>query len=59
MSVEPGVRYSRGAHSFSLAVPAAVYRNRTRSVPDRLEEGRQGDAAFADYIVMLGYWRRF
>jgi hypothetical protein len=58
VSAEPGFSYSRGPHSVSLAVPIALYRNRVRSVPDR-ELGRHGDAAFADYIVMLGYWRRF
>ncbi|HEX5760066.1 MAG TPA: hypothetical protein VF121_12825 [Thermoanaerobaculia bacterium] len=59
VSVEPGISYSTGPHAFTLAVPAAVYRNRTRSFADRLEPGEHGDAAFADYIVMLGYWRRF
>lgn len=59
VSVEPGVSYSRGPHTFSLAVPVAVYRNRQRSVPDRLVPGRHGDAAFADYVVLLGYWRRY
>ena len=59
ISVEPGLSYSRGPHTFSLAVPVAAYRNRTRSVADRLVPGRHGDAAFADYIVMLGYWRKY
>ena len=59
LSVEPGLSYTRGPHAFSLAVPIAVHRNRQRSVPDRLEPGRVGDAAFADYIVMLGYWKKF
>jgi hypothetical protein len=58
VSVEPGMSYSKGAHSVSLTVPYALYRNRTRSVPDRLDGGH-GDAAFADYIIMLGYWRRY
>jgi len=59
ISVEPGLSYSRGPHTLSLAVPVAAYRNRTRSVADRLVPGRHGDAAFADYIVMLGYWRKY
>lgn len=59
VSVEPATSYSRGPHTFSLAVPIAAYRNRTRSVPDRAVPGRHGDAAFADYIILLGYWRRF
>lgn len=59
ISVEPGISYSKGPHAISLAVPYALYRNRTRSVPDRAIPGRHGDAAFADYIIMLGYWRRY
>ena len=59
VSVEPAVSYNRGSHTFSLAVPFAVERNRQRSVPDRLVPGRHGDAAFADYLVLLGYWRKF
>jgi len=59
VSVEPGLSFSRGPHTFSVAVPVAAYRNRTRSVADRLVPGRHGDAAFADYVVMLGYWRKY
>jgi Putative MetA-pathway of phenol degradation len=59
VSIEPAVSYSRGAHTFSLSVPFAVERNRQRSVPDRLVPGRHGDAAFADYLILLGYWRKF
>jgi len=59
VSIEPGVSFSRGPHTVSLAVPVALYRNRTRSVPDRLTPGRHGDAAFADYFFFLGYWRKF
>lgn len=58
VSVEPAVSWSRGPHTVSLAVPIAVYRNRVRSVPD-LEVGGHGDAAFADWVMLLGYWRRF
>jgi hypothetical protein len=59
VSVEPAVSYSRGPHTLSLAVPYAVERNRQRSVADRLVPGRHGDAAFADYVILLGYWRKF
>ncbi len=59
ISAEPGVSYSRGAYTFSLAVPIALYRNRTRSVPDRAIPGRHGDAAFADYVVLFGWGRKF
>lgn len=58
VSVEPSLGWTRGSHSLSLAVPIAVQRNRQRSVPD-IANGRHGDAAFADYLVLLGYWKRF
>lgn len=59
ISADPGVSYSWGPNTVSLGVPVALYRNRTRSVPDRAVPGRHGDAAFADYVVFLGYWRRY
>lgn len=59
ISAEPGMSYSRGADTFSVAVPIALYRNRTRSVPDRAVPGRHGDAAFADWVLLFGYGRRF
>jgi hypothetical protein len=58
VSVEPSLSFSTGPHTVSLAVPVAVYRDRPRSVPDILSGGH-GDAAFADYIILLGYWRKF
>jgi hypothetical protein len=58
VSVEPSLSFSRGPHTISLAVPVAVYRDRPRSVAD-IRSGGAGDAAFADYIILLGYWRRF
>jgi hypothetical protein len=59
VSIEPSLSFSRGPHTVSFAVPVAVYRNRLRSVPDRLVPGQHGDAAFADYFFLLGYWRKF
>lgn len=59
VSVEPGLSYTSGPYTFALSVPVALYRNRLRSVPDRLVPGRHGDAAFADYVVLLGYGRKF
>lgn len=58
ISAEPAVSWSRGPHTVSLAVPVAIQRNRVRSVPD-LEVDGHGDAAFADWVMLLGYWRRF
>ncbi len=58
ISVEPGLSYGQGPQAFLLAVPIALQRNRLRSVPDRLEANRQGDAAFADYLVLFSYQRK-
>jgi hypothetical protein len=59
ISAEPAVSYTNGPHTFSLSVPYALIRDRQRSVPDRAVLGRHGDAAFADYLILLGYWRKF
>jgi hypothetical protein len=58
ISLEPGVNYARGKDFWSLTVPIAVERNRRPSVTD-LRENRHGDAAFADYLIIVGYTRRF
>ncbi len=58
VSLEPSVTWTHGADTLSLAVPYAIQRNRQRSVPD-LESGTHGDAAFADYLYLLGWWHRF
>jgi hypothetical protein len=39
-------------------MPIAVERNRRRSVTD-IADGRHGDAAFADNLLIIGYSRRF
>jgi hypothetical protein len=58
VSIEPGFSYTRGPHTFSLMTPWAVYRNRQQSVPEQAN-GDHGDAAFADYLILTGYIRRF
>ena len=58
ISVEPGFLYARGRDTWSISMPIAVERNRRRSVTD-IADGRHGDAAFADHILMIGYSRRF
>jgi len=58
LSVEPGMQYERGKSTWSLNLPVAVQRNRKRSVPD-LIQGKAGDAAFADYLILVGYARSF
>lgn len=59
VSAEPSLTWSRGDTYLTLAVPIALQRNRQRSVPDRMEEGRHGDAAFADWLVLASYGIRF
>jgi hypothetical protein len=58
VSVEPSISWTSGIHSLSLSVPIAVQRNRQRNTSDILVDGH-GDAAFADYVVLMGYWHRF
>ena len=54
ISAEPGFVYSRGRNMIQASIGKAVYRDRTRSVPDKML-GTHGDAAFADYVWLLSY----
>ena len=58
ISADPGFMYSRWGYIFSCNVPFAIERNRKRSVPD-YANGIHGDAAFADYSLIVGFSRRF
>lgn len=58
LSVEPGFQYERGRNTWSFNLPVAVQRNRKRSVPEQIR-GQVGDAAFADYLLLFGFSRRF
>src|SRR4051794_35189956 len=58
ISVDPGLLYARGRYTVSVNTPVAVRRNRKRSVADYMN-GTSGDAAFADYSLMLSVSRRF
>lgn len=55
-SIEPGLACGRGRHSISVTLPVALVRDRLRSVPDR-QDGRHGDAAFADWVLLTAYTR--
>jgi hypothetical protein len=57
ISVEPGFVYARGRNMVQFSVGKAMYRDRTRSVPDKML-GTHGDAAFADYVWLLSYTYR-
>ena len=64
VGVEPGLSYSWRSNSISVSVPYLVRRVRNTSVSDRIvsaERGEDatGDAAFADYVIIAGFTRRF
>jgi hypothetical protein len=54
LSAEPGFVYARGRNMIQASVGKAIYRDRTKSVPDKML-GTHGDAAFADYVWLLSY----
>jgi hypothetical protein len=59
ISAEPAVTWVSKRMSVNLAVPVAIWRNRTQSDGDKRQSADtgkhvQGDAAFADYLVNLG-----
>ena len=58
VAVEPALAYVAGKNTITLGVPFAIYRNRLVSVADEAN-GTHGDAAFADYLILVGYSRRF
>jgi hypothetical protein len=69
VAIEPGVSFSTGHHTFSLFIPYNIVRNRIQSAADIASQKLQnsiikdkaqmvhvqGDAAFADYSINLGY----
>ena len=64
ISLEPGLTYSFKKISVYAFVPVALVRNRTQSVPDKIKTEKtgvysQGDAAFADYAVNVGFTLAF
>ena len=59
VSAEPGVTYMNGKTTYNLNVPIAMYRMRSQSVTDKQIQdasgvARNGDAAFADYLISFG-----
>ena len=54
VSAEPGLQYSRQGNVFTFTIARAIYRDRTRSVPDDLTGGH-GDAAFANWVWLASY----
>jgi len=59
VSVEPGISAAVTTRDFvTLSVPYVVQRNRTISYADKISGGH-GDAAFADFLINIGYTRRW
>ncbi|HLO82645.1 MAG TPA: hypothetical protein VK166_16885 [Chitinophagaceae bacterium] len=59
-SIEPGLVYQMRKMNIYAFVPVAIVRNRTQSVPDKIRSEKtgkyyQGDAAFADYAINIGF----
>lgn len=64
VAIEPGVSYARNGSIFSLSVPYLVRRVRTQNISDKLASQQtgefvNGDAAFADFVVIAGFSKRF
>jgi hypothetical protein len=57
-SIEPGISFATAKNSFSLSVPVALYRNRTKSYADQ-QTNKHGDAAFADFLVSMTYGHKW
>lgn len=64
LSIEPGISYTKDRLSLNASLPFALARNRPQSVTDLETEiatgmPRNGDAAFADYLLNIGATWRF
>jgi hypothetical protein len=64
LGIDPGVSYSWKGTLISLNVPYAIRRVRNQNYADKLESEESGhfengDAAFADYAILVGFSRRF
>lgn len=54
ISAEPGIQYARHGNVLTVTIARAIYRDRTRSVPDDVTGGH-GDAAFANWVWLASY----
>jgi len=64
ISGEPGITYAFKKFNVYAFVPIAITRNRTQSIADKISTANtgkftQGDAAFADYAMNIGFSLRF
>ena len=58
VNITPGFIYTRGNHMLQFSVGKAIFRDRTRSVPEEIEGRPAGDAAFVNYVWQAGYTLR-
>ncbi len=56
--VEPGLSWTRGKNTFNLFTPVLVDANRERNIYDD-RFGSHGSGAFADYLIVASFTRRF
>lgn len=59
IAAEPGLNYMKGKTTFNFNMPIALYRIRSQSVTDKQVQdatgvSRNGDAAFADFLISVG-----
>ena len=57
-AIEPGVGWENEKNRFSLLTPVMVYANRQKNIYDD-RYGTHGPAAFADFLIIASYSRRF
>jgi hypothetical protein len=60
VAIEPGIGINRPKWAARLYVPYAIQRDRLQSVPDKQKTATtgvysQGDAAFADYLIIMSF----
>lgn len=59
IAAEPGLNYMKGNTTLNINIPIALYRIRNQSVTDKQVQDatgvpRNGDAAFADFLISVG-----
>jgi cytochrome oxidase Cu insertion factor (SCO1/SenC/PrrC family) len=55
IALTPGFIYTHGNHMVQFSVGKLLIRDRTKSVPEKINGSSTGDAAFANYVWMAAY----
>jgi thiol-disulfide isomerase/thioredoxin len=55
IALTPGFVYTHGQNMIQFSVGKLVIRDRTKSVPEKINGAHEGDAAFANYVWMASY----